>query len=63
MIDVRAIAAQATVANLIFAPPHAIFWLGLGSAIFLALTGYLLQKLSRLFYVYEFNHADHHWEL
>jgi phenylpropionate dioxygenase-like ring-hydroxylating dioxygenase large terminal subunit len=30
----------------------------LGMAVFLGLSGYFLKKLSRLFYVYEFHHAD-----
>jgi len=72
MIDVRVILAQTTlatteqitkpVANLILAP-HALFWCAVGGSIFLALTSYLLKKVSRLFYVYKFNHADHHWKI
>ena len=34
------------------------FWMAIASAIILAVTGYLLKKLSRLFYVYKFSHSD-----
>jgi hypothetical protein len=39
-----------------FVPP-AEFWWALGGAILFAVVGYLLKKFSRLFYVYEFEHA------
>ena len=34
------------------------FGLAIAGAIILAIAGYLLKKLSRLFYVYKFSHAD-----
>ena len=34
------------------------FGLAIASAIILVTAGYLLKKLSRLFYVYKFSHAD-----
>ena len=37
--------------------PTAGFWLAILGAILFTIVGYLLQKLSRLFYVYEFEHA------
>jgi phenylpropionate dioxygenase-like ring-hydroxylating dioxygenase large terminal subunit len=37
--------------------PPTGFWIALAAAIILAIVGYLLQKLSRLFYVYEFEHS------
>lgn len=52
MIDARTLAISGD--N--FLPPLG-FWLALVSGIVLAIGGYLLKKLSRLFYVYEFEHA------
>jgi phenylpropionate dioxygenase-like ring-hydroxylating dioxygenase large terminal subunit len=52
MIDARTLA----ISRQNFLPPLG-FWLALGSGIVLAIGGYLLKKLSRLFYVYEFEHA------
>ncbi|MDJ0632763.1 MAG: hypothetical protein QNJ34_06190 [Xenococcaceae cyanobacterium MO_188.B29] len=63
IIDARAVAFKmATSADLINLSPFKIipptgFWLALTGAIILATIGYLLNKLSRLFYVYEFEHA------
>jgi len=64
LVDARAIAIKASLAASeqmtttfsTFAPTTG-FWRALGSAILFALVGYLLQKFSRLFYVYEFKHA------
>ena len=39
------------------APPIG-FFLAIAAAIMLAVTGYLLKKLSQLFYIYKFSHAD-----
>ena len=60
LLDARSVALRATTnaAPSIGLNPSAGFWIGLGLAILLAITGYLLKKLSRLFYRYEFNHAD-----
>ncbi|WP_019507610.1 Rieske 2Fe-2S domain-containing protein [Pleurocapsa sp. PCC 7319] len=38
--------------------PSLEFWIAIISAIILATGGYLLKKLSRLFYVYKFSHVD-----
>jgi phenylpropionate dioxygenase-like ring-hydroxylating dioxygenase large terminal subunit len=60
MVDVRAIAMKAAVigaeqtTTLI---PSTGFWYALGGAIAFATLGFLLKKFSRLFYVYEFEHA------
>lgn len=59
LVDARTIAgATATSAHPAFwsAPPTG-FWVAMAGAILLATAGYLLKKLSRLFYVYEFEHA------
>jgi phenylpropionate dioxygenase-like ring-hydroxylating dioxygenase large terminal subunit len=64
VVDARAIALKtaltANVSNhisiLTVAPPGS-FWALLGGAIALAVLGYQLQRLSRLFYVYEFSHS------
>ena len=42
--------------NLLVMPPTG-FWLAIAGAIILAIIGYYLKKLSRLFYVYEFEHS------
>jgi len=63
MIDARAIAVKAALAateqvttSLAVAPTAGVWW-ALGSATLFALLGYMLKKFSRLFYVYEFEHA------
>jgi phenylpropionate dioxygenase-like ring-hydroxylating dioxygenase large terminal subunit len=64
MLDARAIAAKAaildsaipTTALQAMIPTTGLLWAILGSAIF-GIFGYLLKRFSRLFYVYEFNHA------
>ena len=38
-------------------PPHS-FWVAVIFAVLFALTGYLLKKFTRLFYVYNFEHSD-----
>ncbi|MGL5135588.1 MAG: Rieske 2Fe-2S domain-containing protein [Planktothrix sp.] len=50
MVDAR------TVHQLMAMPPIG-FWVLLGSAIAFATSGYFLKKFSRLFYIYEFEHA------
>ncbi|MBD2169271.1 Rieske 2Fe-2S domain-containing protein [Calothrix membranacea FACHB-236] len=63
VIDARAIAIKAALASVNQTPislltlPPIGFWWTLGSAIVFATLGYLLQKFSRLFYVYEFEHS------
>lgn len=52
ILDARAVAAK-TVASF----PDTSFWLALLGAVAFAGIGYLLIKLRRLFYVYEFEHA------
>ena len=66
IIDARTVAFKvATTVNLgdlswFKIMPPTEFWLAIAGAIILATTGYLLKKLSRLFYVYEFEHARNH---
>lgn len=50
---------SATVSLFSVTPPSS-FWLLIISAIALAIKGYALRKLSRLFYVYEFEHHRNH---
>lgn len=63
LMDARAVAMQtvtnpaAVSSSLLTVVPPLEFWLALGSAITLATLGYWLKKFSRLFYVYEFEHA------
>jgi len=73
IVDARAVAVKAAIAfgsaqaavatrgqtdtSFLTVVPPAGFWWAIGGAILLAITGYLLKKLSRLFYVYEFEHA------
>jgi phenylpropionate dioxygenase-like ring-hydroxylating dioxygenase large terminal subunit len=64
ILDARAIAVKAALASrnqipasLLTVFPHTGFWWALGGAILFVLLGYLLDKFSRLFYVYEFEHA------
>lgn len=60
-LDARHVAVKAASQQIdtsIFAlAPSTGFWLALGGAISGATIGYLLGKLSRLFYIYEFNHS------
>ncbi|MEQ8538987.1 MAG: Rieske 2Fe-2S domain-containing protein [Coleofasciculus sp. D1-CHI-01] len=63
MVDARTLAVQAALGtvkpatSLLTVIPPAGFWWALGGAILLATAGYLLKKFSRLFYVYQFEHA------
>ena len=61
-IDGRYIATQAVTSGSasIWSLPPLGFGIAIASAVLLAITGYLLKKLSRLFYVYKFSHADNH---
>jgi phenylpropionate dioxygenase-like ring-hydroxylating dioxygenase large terminal subunit len=64
MLDARAIAAKTvmldteatTTALQSMIPTTGLLWAILGSSLF-GMLGYLLKRFSRLFYVYEFNHA------
>ncbi|HAC63896.1 MAG TPA: (2Fe-2S)-binding protein, partial [Cyanothece sp. UBA12306] len=63
IIDARTVAMtvasqtpEATGSWLTMAPSGG-FWVAIAGAIILGLGGYLLKKLSRLFYVYEFEHS------
>ncbi len=56
-MKVAALSVQATATSFLSIIPPAGFWLALGSAILFGIVGYLLKKFSRLFYVYEFEHA------
>ena len=68
IIDARAIAIQVATATITetgtsvsgFPLPPLGFWFALGGAALFAFSGYKLQQLIRLFYVYEFEHADNH---
>ncbi|MBD2254179.1 Rieske 2Fe-2S domain-containing protein [Nostoc parmelioides] len=57
ILDARTVAIQAALGASIFTLPPVGFWLALGGAILLAVVGYQLKRFSRLFYVYEFEHA------
>ncbi|RCJ40773.1 (2Fe-2S)-binding protein [Nostoc minutum NIES-26] len=64
IVDARAIAVKAALAvvkqmstPLLTVFPPTGFWWALGGAALFAVVGYLFQKLSRLFYVYEFEHS------
>lgn len=64
IVDSRAVAMKVAVAtsgqtatSLLTVVPPTGFWWALGGAILFAMAGYLLKKFSRLFYVYEFEHA------
>jgi len=64
MVDARAVAIKVAAAPLeqtatsfLTVVPPVGFWLAIGSAILFVIVGYLLKKFSRLFYVYEFEHA------
>lgn len=61
MLDARAISIQSqfviSTSPLVTTAPPAGFWWAIGAAILLTVIGYLLRKLSQLFYVYEFEHA------
>ncbi|KOP24545.1 (2Fe-2S)-binding protein [Hapalosiphon sp. MRB220] len=63
IIDARDVAAKVAVASLgqtstsLLTIPPIGFWCAFLGAILFGITGYLLKKLSRLFYIYEFEHA------
>lgn len=61
-LDARSLALQAATTNLTNVSPLSlfptlVFWMAILGAIGLAIIGYALQKLSGLFYVYEFEHS------
>ncbi|MBD2342734.1 aromatic ring-hydroxylating dioxygenase subunit alpha [Anabaena subtropica] len=57
ILDARTVAVQAALGASVFTIPPMEFWLALGGGILLAVVGYQLKRFSRLFYVYEFEHA------
>ncbi len=64
IVDARTVAMKVAIAtveqtttSLLTVMPPSGFWWALGGAILFAMVGYLLKKLSRLFYVYQFEHA------
>lgn len=63
ILDARAIAVKAAVASVTQMPisltvfPPIGFWWAIAAATLFAVVGYFLKKFSRLFYVYEFEHA------
>ena len=56
-IALKAITEPANISMWNTLPPLG-FGIAIAGAITLTITGYLLKKLSRLFYVYQFSHAD-----
>ncbi|WP_245927545.1 Rieske 2Fe-2S domain-containing protein [Aphanothece hegewaldii] len=64
MVDARALSVQAVLMrageSFLGIWPPVLFWVFLGLAATFGTTGYLLQRFSRLFYVYEFDHAQNH---
>jgi phenylpropionate dioxygenase-like ring-hydroxylating dioxygenase large terminal subunit len=60
LIDARALAVEAAIspAPSIWSVPSIGFWGMMGGMVLFASAGYLLKKLSRLFYVYQFEHAQ-----
>jgi phenylpropionate dioxygenase-like ring-hydroxylating dioxygenase large terminal subunit len=60
LIDARALAVEAAIspAPSIWSAPSIGFWGMMGGMVLFASAGYLLKKLSRLFYVYQFEHAQ-----
>lgn len=61
IVDSRTVAMKAVVAgegtSLLTTPPIQ-FWWAIGGAVLFAMLGYLLKKLKRLFYIYEFEHTQ-----
>ncbi|MUG93425.1 Rieske 2Fe-2S domain-containing protein [Scytonema sp. UIC 10036] len=64
IVDARAIAVKAAIANfqqtsgsILTTIPPAAFWWAIGGAILFAIVGYQIKRFSRLFYIYEFEHA------
>lgn len=67
LVDTRALTVKAAlvtadqpIPSLLGAWPPVEFWWFLGFATVSGITGYLLQRFSRLFYVYEFEHTQNH---
>lgn len=64
IVDARAVVLKTALTSadhwhlLFMMLPPPSFWVAIAGAILLAGTGYWLKKLSRLFYIYEFEHAD-----
>ena len=56
-ISMQDITAPASVSLWNTLPPNG-FRLAIAGAIILAIIGYLLKKLSRLFYIYKFSHSN-----
>jgi hypothetical protein len=54
IVDARTVASAAQTG---FVMPPAGFWWAIGGTILFAIAGYQLKRLSRLFYVYEFEHS------
>jgi hypothetical protein len=53
----KAVVAGAGTSLLTTFPPIQ-FWWAVGASILFAMLGYLVRKLRRLFYIYEFEHAQ-----
>ena len=62
IVDSRTVAVKAVATtggtSLLTVFPPAQFWWAFGGAVLFAMLGYLLKKLRRLFYIYEFEHAQ-----
>ncbi len=63
LLDSRAVALKLSTQaidqthSLLRVAPPLGFWVAIAGAVILVIVGYLLKKLSRLFYVYEFEHS------
>lgn len=57
ILDARTVALHVASATSIFTAPPIGFWFALAGGILFAVVGYQLKRLSRLFYIYEFEHA------
>ena len=62
IVDSRTVAMKAVIAgagtSLLTTFPPIQFWWAIGASVLFAMLGYLLKKLMRLFYIYEFEHAQ-----
>lgn len=62
IVDSRTVAMKALVAgagtSLLTTFPPIVFWWAVAFAVLFAMLGYLLGKFGRLFYIYEFEHAQ-----
>ncbi|MEY3255793.1 MAG: Phenoxybenzoate dioxygenase subunit alpha [Cyanobacteriota bacterium] len=57
ILDARNLAIQGENTSIFHVLPPTQFWLAITGSILFAIVGYFLKKFTRLFYVYEFEHA------